>query len=263
MNDGNGAALQEQAERAVALKLHREAQDLREAVGRGLYELAFRLYVIHRYGLWRAVDPDLRSWEEYVEVYRFGDWARGKQFALLGQVRDMIIPALPSGEAPPDDPVSLSNWLDRPEIGKVMEKVAKPGWSKVEIVRPAVRRGLISLDEALSDAEALGRKDLSRKYLPLLEAKRPVVRTCYDCVNLHRGDPARGDSLVVLTGRGQKIPVVGMDFRFCPKRGKAWVGREGHCLTPREAEEGAKDCPTFENGELLSTGGVAGNRRAA
>lgn len=235
-------------EKAVALKLHGEAQELRTHLGRGLYELAFRLYVIHRYGLWRHVDPELRSWDEYVEVYRFGDWARGKQFALIGQVRDFILRSL--GEDAPDEPAALSDWLDKPQVTTLMERVSRPGWSKAEIVRPAVRRGLVALDEALTDAEALGRKDLVRKYAPLIEERKPQVRSCYDCVNLHRGDPARGDQLLVITGRGQRIKLDGMDFRFCPKQARAWAGREGHALTEREAEDAAKECAGWDNGDL-------------
>jgi hypothetical protein len=252
MDDGGSVAVSDR-DQGIALKLHQEAQELRSSVGRGLYELAFRLFIIHRYELWRHVDPDLRSWEEYVEVYRFGDWARGKQFALMGQVKDLVLPALSGNGEPPPEPENLSNWLDKPEVGTIMERVSRPGWSKAEIVRPAVRKGLVSLDEALADAETLGRKDLMRKYDSMIAPEKPRVQSCFDCVNLHRGDPARGDKLQVVTGHGQTIPLHGMDFRYCPKMSKAWAGREGRAMIEREAEEAAKGCPGFDNGELPKT----------
>lgn len=259
MNE-NGGSVVSVGDQAVALKLHQEAQDLRTSIGRGLYELAFRLYVIHRYELWRHVDPELRSWDEYLEVYKFGDWARGKQFSLMGQVRDLILPAI-QAENPPSEPEALSNWLDKPEVGLAMEKVAKPGWSKVEIVRPAVRRGLVKLEEALTDADALGRKDLLRKYRELVEPEREQVKTCHDCVHLHRGDHARGDKVLVVTGYGQTIHLDGLDFRYCPKRAKAWVGREGHAMTEREGEEAAKDCEDYNTWEVTKATEVLARRR--
>ena len=59
MDDGGSVAVSDR-DQGIALKLHQEAQELRSSVGRGLYELAFRLFIIHRYELWGHVDPDIR-----------------------------------------------------------------------------------------------------------------------------------------------------------------------------------------------------------
>ena len=67
-----------------------------------------------------------------------------------------------------------------------------------------------------------------------------VVRSCYDCVYLRRGDAARGDKLVVRTGEGVEI-VLRDEFRYCVRAGKAWVRGP----TPSQAEVEAEHCEFF------------------
>ena len=50
------------------------------------------------------------------------------------------------------------------ERGATPKQLAKVGLGKAKEVVPAVRRGLVTLDEALSDAEVLTRDDLAEKY---------------------------------------------------------------------------------------------------
>lgn len=227
-----------------AVQLHQEASTLRDAVGRGIYELALRLFLLKRYELWREVDPELRSFEEYLEVYRFGDWARGKAYALIGQIRDFVL-----SDGLPDDPAELPAVVA--QASTRLDKVARVGWSKLELVRPAVNRGVVAEDEAIADAESLGYKDLRRKYRRLLgDEARP---SCHDCVHLHTGDRARGDRLVAFfagSAIGHDLDVL---WRYCPMSKRVWI--EGP--SPGEAERVAAECRHFECPDSPVVGGVA------
>lgn len=211
------------ARRDFALKLHQQALELDKAAGTSLYMLAMHLYVIREEKLWKLIDESLTSFEEYLETYRFGMWSRRKSFALIGQIKDLV----------------AGHKID-------IKELAEAGWTRVEVVRPAVRRGLVKAEEALADAKALSYRDLRRKY-GSLDAQAggslpPVCPSCHDCIHLRRATRERGDKLVAHFPECPHGIEVEAEWRYCAATLHVWI--RGPTLG--EAERVAKECQTFE-----------------
>lgn len=65
-------------------------------------------------------------------------------------------------------------------------KLAELEMSKLAVVLPALRKGEIELDEALSDCEALSRSELREKYGKAVPTKRVPLTECEDCGKMCR-----------------------------------------------------------------------------
>lgn len=61
------------------------------------------------------------------------------------------------------------------------EQLAELEMSKLAVVLPALRKGQVELDAALSDCEALSRSELREKYGQAVPAERIPLTECEDC----------------------------------------------------------------------------------
>lgn len=127
--------------------------------------LASRLYEFHDDRAWEVLGHD-----------SFGEWLAGpdvdigyrQAMRLIEAYREMTV-----------------------ERGISAEKLELADVTKVAVVLPAVRRGDVSAEDALADAQTLSRSDLAEKYggnpnARLDAESEPELHACPECGRVHR-----------------------------------------------------------------------------
>ena len=125
-------------------------ESIKSALGEGRkagWQLAAALYAFEEQRGWQWLNYDtLGEWLADPDI----GITRTTYFRLVGLHRHLVV----SGRVPP---AGLSE-LDP---------------TKVDVVLPAVRRGRVSLDDALEDSKALARRDLREKYMGVRDEDLP------------------------------------------------------------------------------------------
>jgi hypothetical protein len=150
------AELRRERESAAAAQPPAKAETIGEAPARAAHEVAERITnnVQAMRTLWIVIAEDL---------FRFNE---------LEMYRDLGYTSFEQWLAEPDVDLSRRTVYSLLEVWRelVINKGVKPdelknvGWGKVQEVLPAVRRGQVTPQEALSDAETLTRGDLRERY---------------------------------------------------------------------------------------------------
>lgn len=145
---------------SVAFSTEKRLKDTLRAMRRAWVRIAADLYQFNEQQMWRDLGHDsFEAWLADPEVDMGRRWA----YTLLQNYREVVI----NGGGEP-------KMLDGCEPSKVPE------------VLPAVRRGYVSLEEALEDVRTLSRSDLRERYHPQGQTEsspngaRPDTSTSYD-----------------------------------------------------------------------------------
>jgi len=137
------------------------------------YNVGRRLWLIRAEGLYQE-----ENFEEFIAASRVKGWGRSKIMEVLGQIQDFVIG----------------------EVEQIpVERLARIGWRKIQEVRGSIREGIVSVEDALADAEALSTRDLARKKqewkLAAAKAKGlspDKLKTCQTCARLRKWE-RKGD----------------------------------------------------------------------
>lgn len=222
----------------AAAQVHGVLMALAEPSRQEVYQVALLLHVMKRFKLWRFADPEVKSWEEYLETYGLTDWARRGSSSFLSQIKEFVEIAEREGLSPDE----------------LVEKLAKAGWVKAEVIKPAVKAGVVTLAEALAEAAALGRRDLEQKCRERLEGAQQS-KSCLTCLYLRRADKRRGEKLLAVIrteeGERERPESVEVDeeeagWRYCPKTRRVWVRGPYR----EEAEKVGKECNWYVSAVL-------------
>ena len=212
----------------IAQSLHEQARALANTTDRGIYEVGLILYFIRAHTLWRDLDPELRSFREYLEKYKISGWSRSKAYTIVGQIEDLVKLGKSAREA--------------------VNILAQMGWTKFKQVRPALTLGLVDIIAVIEDASVRSHKELAQKYRDLIKrtsAEDVPDTTCYDCIHLWVADSARSDMLVaILEGEPPGIVLSDVEWRYCQAKQKVWI--RGPSRT--EAIEARRGCSRFKKG---------------
>lgn len=127
-----------EAEAAAAHAVHEEIRGAVKAMRSAWVWLAERLYHFNQQKMW--IPLGYRTFDEYLASPEI-ELGRRQVYALIEAWRELIIER---GLDPKE--------LEDAEVSKVRE------------VMPAVRKGTVSLEEAIADAKSLGREDLRLRY---------------------------------------------------------------------------------------------------
>lgn len=150
---------------ARATELEREIRIGCAFIRQAWVMLAERLYEFHRYDAWQLLGHDsFAEWLAAPEV----DLGYRQSMRLIESYREMVVERGVSAGA-----------LELADV------------TKVAVVLPAVKRGQVSAEDALSDAQTLSRSDLEDKYRHSdpnapVDASAEEWHDCPDCGRSHR-----------------------------------------------------------------------------
>lgn len=154
----------EERKAARARTLEKEVKKGTEAIRLVWGHLAKSLHEFKEGGMWEYLGyEDFNSWIASPEI----DLGRSQVYALIEAYQVLV----------------LEREMSTDDLGKLEV-------TKVAQVLPAIRKGAVELEDAISDVEVLSRSDLREKYGKAGAGGAPPLEMCNACGHKRQKEPA-------------------------------------------------------------------------